>query len=132
MNEEKYYNLSKEFFNNIDLKIDYAYLFGSVLKRLLPDSDIDILIQGDITVDQQLEMMGHLEQIFKRKTDIVLVDKASCDIVLRAMSTGKIILMNNKEKFKQDYFKNFWQYDDNTNLRRIIENKIKEKYSNGG
>jgi predicted nucleotidyltransferase len=26
---------------------DYAYLFGSALKWLLPDSDIDILLGGD-------------------------------------------------------------------------------------
>ena len=111
--------------------INYAFLFGSVTKRMRPDSDIDILLDGKITSSQRINLAMELEFILKRKIDIVLAQEASCELVLTAFSRGIPLLIRNKRNLKQDYLKNFYLYDDGQNLREIRTARIKNRYVRG-
>ena len=110
--------------------INYAYLFGSALKRMLPDSDIDILVNGDLDFDQRTHLAMKLTLRLKRNIDIILAKEASCELVLNALSQGLPILVKSRYFVEQDYFKNYMLYDANTSLRRIRFERIKKKYSN--
>ncbi len=110
--------------------IHYAFLFGSALKRLLPDSDIDILIGGDLDFDAKTRLGMDLAVRLKRDVDVVLTKEAHCDVVLNAFSRGEPVLIRNRELLKEDYFKNYRLCDASTSLRKIRLDKIKEKYGN--
>ncbi len=112
--------------------IDYAVVFGSVLSnRMRPDSDVDVMIQGRINPDQRIKLSLELEKILHRRVDVVLVDEASCELVLEALKTGRIIIRRNYARLKKDYLKNFYLYDDTTNLRRLREERIKRRLTRG-
>ncbi len=111
--------------------IDYAFVFGSATKTLLQESDIDILVGGDLDFMQRTDLSLKLEQIFKRPVDIVLAKKASPEITLKAFSEGIAIVVNNSEVLKKDYFRNFYAYEDALNLRRIKESRLKRRFGCG-
>lgn len=111
--------------------IAYAFLFGSVLQRLLPQSDIDILIGGKIDFDQKLLLTAKLSSKLSRNTDLIMVSEAQCELVLKAMSQGVLIFERNRETLKQDYIRNWRCFDDNTSLRRIRFARIQQEYAYG-
>lgn len=111
--------------------IDYAFLFGSALKRLLPQSDIDILIGGKMEFDQKMLLTAKLSRELSRKVDLVLVKEARCDLVLKAMSQGLQVFTRSRETLKQDYITNWRRFDDSTGLRRIRFARIQRQYTNG-
>ena len=111
--------------------LDYAFLFGSLTKRMRPESDIDILLNGKLPSFQRIDLAMELEFILKRKVDIVLVQEASCELVLTAFSKGIPLLIRNKKNLKQDYLKNFYLYDDSRNLRAMRTSRIKKRYAHG-
>lgn len=111
--------------------VDYAFIFGSVLKRLLPQSDIDILIGGELTFLERVNIAGELEQIFKRGIDIVLVKETSPELVLKAFSRGLQVLVNNRDVLNKDYFKILYLYEDRENLRRLRVLRVKRRYKHG-
>jgi predicted nucleotidyltransferase len=111
--------------------INYAFLFGSALKRLSPQSDIDILIGGEIDFDQRLLLMAKLSGELSRNVDLVLVKEARYELVLKAMSQGMSIFIHDKEILKQDYINNFRAYDNNAGLRRIRFARIQREYTYG-
>jgi len=47
--------------------IGYAYLFGSALKRLLPDSDVDILVGGDLDFEQKTALAMEFVFTFEKE-----------------------------------------------------------------
>lgn len=108
--------------------IDYAYLFGSVLKSLLPDSDIDILLGGDFDFDRKTALTMELALRLKRNVDLVLAREASYELVLNALSHGRPIVINNRDSLKRDYLKSYFLFDANTPLREIRRHRVKEKY----
>lgn len=108
--------------------VDYAFLFGSALHRLLPQSDIDILIGGDLDFDRRLLLTAELSIKLKRTVDVVLASEARCELVLKAMSQGKQIFVRKSEILKEDYIKNVRKLDDNTKLRRIRQDRIRQQY----
>ena len=112
-------------------RIDYAFLFGSALKRMRVESDIDILLNGKITPAQRIDLSLELEAIVKRKVDIISAQEVSCELALEAFSCGVLLFIRNKENLKKDYFKKFYLYDDTTNLRKIRVQRIKNKYARG-
>ena len=123
-------NQIREFFVKIP-GIDYLFLFGSALKTLRPESDIDILISGQLTIEERLKLSVELGEVFKRKVDLVAVEEASNELIREAIPRGVPILVNNREKLKSDYLQNFYRYDDNTNLRELRRQRLKRSYSGG-
>lgn len=112
--------------------LDYVFLFGSVLEKPLADSDVDILIGGHMDYSERTNLAMKLELVLKRKVDIVLQNEASCEIILKAFSQGKAVLINDKEKLKKDYFRNFYLYDDTVLLRHLRILRVKRRHSYGG
>jgi len=113
-------------------KIDYAFLFGSVLKRTLPESDVDILLGAHLKPFEKIDLAMELELLLKRKVDIVLVNEAPCELVLKALAQGLPVLINNKQSLKRDYFKNVYLYEDRSTLRKLRISRIKKRYSYAG
>jgi len=112
-------------------KIDYAFVFGSILKEALAESDVDILIGGALSFSEKVDLAAQLELILKRKVDIVLAEEAAVALLAKAFSAGIPLLINNKENLKKDYFKNLYLYEDNENLRSLRIARIKRRYGNG-
>jgi len=108
--------------------IDYAFLFGSALNRLLPNRDIDILVEGDLGFDQKTKLAMELSLRLKRDIDIILAKEASYELILNVFSHGEPIFVNRKESLRQDYFKSYFLYDANTALRNIRLERIKRIY----
>ena len=100
-------------------KVDYAFIFGSISKKPLPDSDVDILIGGYLERFEKIDLAMELELILKRKVDVVLASEAPCELVLTALAAGLPVLINNKQALKRDYFKNIYSYEDNRTLREL-------------
>lgn len=111
--------------------INYAFIFGSSLTNLLPESDIDILIGGRLSFIEKTNISAELESIFKRKVDMVLAKEACPEIIMKALSRGVPVIINNKDEFKRDYFYNFHLYEDRENLRRLRISRIKRRYRHG-
>jgi len=112
-------------------KIGYAFLFGSALTHLRADSDVDILVGGDLTFDQKMDLTAKLVLMLRRKVDLVQASETRCELVLKALSKGMPILIRDPEALKRDYFKKFRLYDDTTNLRRLKLERIKRQYAHG-
>ena len=110
-------------------EVHYAYLFGSALKRLLPDSDIDILLGGDFDFDQKTSLAMELSLHLKRNVDLVLAKEASYELVLNALSRGRPIFVHKKESLRQDYFNSYFLFDANTSLRNIRLERVKRIYA---
>ena len=108
--------------------IDYAFLFGSVLQHLLPDSDVDILVGGDLDFDQKNNLSMRLALRLKRDVDIVLAKEASHELILQALSRGKAVVVHDRGALKQDYRKNFLLFDQNAGLRAIRLARVKNRY----
>jgi predicted nucleotidyltransferase len=128
---------TKEIIDTIDKvlgpveSIAYAFLFGSALQRLLPQSDIDIMIGGKLDFDRKLLLTAELSGKLSRDTDLILVSEAQCELVLKGMSQGVLIFERNGETLKQDYIRNWRYFDDNTGLRRIRFARIQQEYAYG-
>lgn len=114
-----------------DERVAYAYLFGSVLTHLRDDSDIDILVGGDLDFDTRMDLTAKLSLALKRNVDLVPARSARSEVVLKAMSKGVPVFVRDKGAFKQDYFNAFRAYDDAINLRRSKAEHFKRLYSNG-
>jgi predicted nucleotidyltransferase len=111
--------------------IDYAFLFGSALRRLLPESDIDILIGGTIDFDGKMLLTVKLSTLLKRHVDLVVTREARCELVIEAMSKGRLIFVKDRDSLKRDYLRNWRRLDDNTGLRRMRIERIKQQYVYG-
>ncbi len=111
--------------------IDYVFLFGSVLGKTLPDSDVDILIGGALDHSERINLAMELELVLKRKVDVVLQNEASCEIISKVFSKGKAVLINDKDILKKDYFKNFYRYEDTDSLRQLRILRIKRRHACG-
>ena len=108
--------------------IHYAFIFGSILNKPLKESDVDILLGASLSPSEKLDLAMELELLMGRKVDIVLVNDASCELVLNALSRGLPVFIREKNRLKKDYFRNSYLYDDNTTLRQLRISRIKRKY----
>jgi predicted nucleotidyltransferase len=111
--------------------IDYVFLFGSALGRLLPQSDIDILIGGEMDFNQKMLLTAELSIELSRKVDMVFARESRCELVLKAMSRGLVVFTRNKEKLKQDYIANWRYFDNGIGLRNIRFSRIQREYIYG-
>ena len=105
--------------------IHYAFLFGSALQRLLPESDIDILVGGDLNFELQTNLALELALRLKRDVDLVPAKEAPYELILKALSQGHPIFVTRKESLRQDYFRSYFLYDTNTSLRKIRLERVK-------
>ena len=127
---EEYINKIKDFLDKKEA-ISYAFIFGSILKEPLPQSDIDILIGGDIDSFERLDLSADLEMFLKKRVDLVVADQASCALLMEAFSKGRRIFVNNEKKLKKDYFQAYYRYEDWIYLRDISIDKLKKDAENG-
>jgi predicted nucleotidyltransferase len=112
-------------------RVAYAFIFGSALTQLRADSDIDILVGGDLDFGTRMELTAKLALALKRNVDLVPARDARPAVVLKALSKGVPVFVRDKGAFKQDYFKAFRAYDDATNLRQLKLSRIKRQYGRG-
>lgn len=119
----------KEVLSGIE-RVDYAFLFGSALTNLRADSDVDVLVGGEIDFDTRVDLTARLERVLKRHVDLVPA-AARPELVLRAMSKGVRIFVRDNEALKRDYFRVYRACDDAMNLRRIKTAYFKRLYANG-
>jgi len=111
--------------------IAYVILFGSALKRLLANSDIDLMIEGELGLGEKADLSMELTIEIGRHIDIISPNEALCDVVLRAFSSGIPILVSDKGRLKEDYFKNYRLCDHKNPLKRIRLERLKRVYGNG-
>jgi len=110
--------------------VTYAILFGSALKHLLAHSDIDLMIGGELSPIEKADLSFELAVELGRQIDIISSEEAVCDLVLRAFSSGIPILVRDRERVNQDYFKNYRLCDQGNPLKRIRLERLKRVYGN--
>jgi len=108
--------------------VAYVILFGSALRHLLPHSDIDLLIGGDLDPSQKTDLSAALALELRRPIDIVLTKEARCDLVLRAFSSGIPLAVRDKGKVKEDYFNCYRVCDQECLLKRVRLERLKRVY----
>jgi len=111
--------------------IAYAILFGSALNRLLAHSDIDLMVQGELSAVEKADLLMELAIQLRRPIDILSPKEALSDVVLRAFSSGIPILIRDRERAKEDYLKNYRLCDQRDPLKRIRLERLKRVYGNG-
>jgi len=111
--------------------IAYAILFGSALKRLRAQSDIDLMVEGELSPVEKADLLMELAIELRRQIDIISPKEALCDVVLRAFSSGIPILVRDGERLKEDYLKNYRLCDQKEPLKRIRLERLKRVYGNG-
>jgi predicted nucleotidyltransferase len=111
--------------------VAYVILFGSALKRLLAHSDIDLIVGGELSPVEKADLLMELTVQLRRQIDLISAKEAVCDVVLRAFSSGIPILVRDRERLKEDYFKNYRLCDQGDPLRRIRLERLKRVYGNG-
>jgi predicted nucleotidyltransferase len=111
--------------------VAYAILFGSSLKRLLARSDIDLMVGGELSPGDKADLLMELTVELERPIDLVSAKEAFCELVLRAFSNGIPILVRDRERLQEDYFKNYRLCDQRNPLRRIKLERVKRVYGNG-
>ena len=111
--------------------IRYAFLFGSGLERLHAHSDIDLMIEGDLSPEQKADLLMDLTIQLGRQIDLISSGEAQCDVALRAFSSGIPILVRDRERVKEDYLKNYRLSEEANPLKRIRLERLKRVYGNG-
>ena len=109
----------------------YAILFGSALRRLFPHSDIDLMIGGELTPLEKIDLSMELTVELGRQIDVISSGEGRCEVVLKAFSSGVLIFIRDRGCFKKDYLKNFHLCDQKNPLRRIRLERLKRVYGNG-
>ena len=111
--------------------VAYVILFGSATRRLLSHSDIDLMIGGELSSVEKADLSMELAVELGRQVDIISPEEAPCDVVLHAFSSGIPVLVPDKKRLDEDYFKNFRLCDQTTPLKRIRLERLKRVYGNG-
>jgi predicted nucleotidyltransferase len=109
----------------------YAILFGSALRHLFSHSDIDLMIEGELTPLEKINLSMELTVELGRQIDIISSGEARCEVILRAFSSGIPIFISDKERLKEDYLKNYHLCDQKNPLKRIRLERLKRVYGNG-
>ena len=111
--------------------VAYTILFGSALKHFLTHSDIDLMIGGDLSTVEKVDLSMELTVVLGRQIDIISLEDARCEVVLRAFASGIPILVRDKGRMKEDYLKNYHLSDQRNPLKRIRLERLKRVYGNG-
>lgn len=124
-----YHNIRAHFQRHKHL--DYVIIFGSAVKQLKADSDIDLLVAGPFSPTQKTAAAMALEEQIGRKIDIIHIKEAGVDLALEAFAKGKLLVLNNMNRLKQDYFQKRREDEDNIPLRRIRAAKLRRELARG-
>jgi predicted nucleotidyltransferase len=112
-------------------KVAYAILFGSALKHLGAHSDVDLMVEGELSPVEKADLLMELAIQLGRQIDFVSPKEALCEVVLRAFSSGIPILVRDRKRLKEDYLNNYRLCDQRNPLRRIRLERLKRVYGNG-
>lgn len=112
-------------------EISYAILFGSAMKRLLAHSDVDLLVGGDLDREMKTDLLVALALQVHRPIDIVLTKESQCDVVLKAFSSGVLLVVQDRRRMKEDYFEHYRRCDEARSLRMTKLERLKRVYRNG-
>jgi len=122
--------LAKRIFKR-NARINYAFVFGSALKRIRKDSDIDFLVGGQLSFLEKAELTAKLALGLKRNVDIVLTHQAPCELVISALSHGFPVAIDRKKRLKEDYFRNYYIFERNRKLRELRAERAKKRFGHG-
>ena len=111
--------------------VRYAILFGSAVKRLHAHSDIDLMVEGDLSPAEKADLLMELTIQLGCQIDLISPKEALCDVVLRAFSSGIPLFVRDRERLKEDYLKNYRLCDQKEPLKRIRLERLKRVYGNG-
>jgi len=128
--QQKHINDIHSYFKNRH-KVSYVILFGSGLKHLRPDSDVDLLLGGSVPFPDRLTYMADLERCLGRKVDIVPVQSTFYDLALQAFAYGRLIVTHNRNHLLRDYFRCRRAYDDNLPLQHIRAERLRRIFIHG-
>jgi predicted nucleotidyltransferase len=83
-------------------EIAAAYLFGSVARgnaRSRSDVDVAVLYQGDPPSGlASLGLSGDLERLLRRSVDVVVLNRASPDLVHRVLRDGRLLVDRDRSR----------------------------------
>lgn len=97
----------KEMINNLT-GIEYAFIFGSIAKnKEYSESDIDLMLIGQINQDDLIDKVSELEHELKREINYHIYDKQDAikklkeknSFLVRIFNEPKIILKGNLDEF---------------------------------
>ncbi|AAM23974.1 putative nucleotidyltransferase [Caldanaerobacter subterraneus subsp. tengcongensis MB4] len=111
-----------------DIKL--VYVFGSYAKgtnRKNSDLDIAVLLGGDYTLFEKLELIGDLVEIFKRDdVDLVILNEANSVLRHQVIKYGKIIFEESEDVRVDFEVKTLREYMDMEYFRKVQMDIVKE------
>lgn len=112
----------------------FAYVFGSAAaSRQTKLSDLDIAVflpestPKEKYFDLQIELMGKLEKIFKKRIDVLILNNASSLIAQMALVHGRNVFSQNKEEKIRFLTKNLQRFDDALYLTGVSNNYLNKR-----
>lgn len=91
--------------------IRVVYLFGSCYRRKLKEnSDIDIAILGELSIDERLAIIAELIEKLQRDIDLVLFDKVDTSFQAEILYNSDIIYNIDNELKTKTEFKVYSKY----------------------
>ncbi|WAM36155.1 type VII toxin-antitoxin system MntA family adenylyltransferase antitoxin [Caldicellulosiruptor acetigenus] len=103
MYELDYLEILRSFFEKQD-DVLMAFLFGSVAKNIsIKESDVDIAVYFTKYEQKRVfKLWNELEDLLKKNVDLIVLNKANCDIAWEAIKGKKILIRDNQ--FFINYF----------------------------
>ena len=85
-------------------ELDSIGIFGSRARGdYREDSDLDIFIIGNLTLDDELSLEGELEQVLKISVDIVRISQSSDKILLKNIINDASVIYSKNNSFENLY-----------------------------
>lgn len=112
-----------------DKDIAAIYLFGSqAAGTAQSESDLDLAFlfrRGYVaTTDRLLQIQDELTSLFRRETDVVVLNHASPIIRMQVLRKGKKVLEQDRRAAMDFFVRTVQEYDDLKMVRSVIEKKI--------
>ncbi|HPB82499.1 MAG TPA: nucleotidyltransferase domain-containing protein [Spirochaetota bacterium] len=109
-----------------------VYIFGSAAKGNLSaksDLDIAVLFSGDQAENaDRLDMMARLSAAAGRDVDLVILNDATPNLFHEILSTGKLVLENNRKYRIHCEVKNRKYYEDYRHIHSIYMQGMRRRY----
>jgi uncharacterized protein len=102
--------------------VKLAYVFGSVAAgRARPDSDLDLALHASpaLTLDDELELRGALDEAAGRRVDLVLLEGAPPLLAREAIAHGRVVLCRDPALRAELEARIVARYLDTAHLRRV-------------
>lgn len=131
MNIEKYKNQLNKIFN--ENGVEFAYLFGSLAyQNFTLQSDVDLAVYLDEKTvkdffDKRLDLIKETSQLFKRDSDIVILNTAPIFLKYVIIKEGKLIFNKNDSRRIDFELKSLNDYFDYMPTLKIYNERILSK-----